>query len=279
MQLISCGEDAWTSTFPYRVTPLADESLSGLLLRCDEINHWLSGTTSAYLLRNSTYNTSQSIYHVLVPPSWLLKELSERLAISLQRLHATTYLPELTQMYNLSKLPHPTLLNSSYFFHFCPECARNRVLRRTLMLAHLTFCPLHNVLFCQQCPCGSPQRLFCRQARPFTCNQCGLDWANFPLCSVSLEEVTRGHKLLKWYETFFSKGTPELFSETLKLIHSKLSGKKAGGVQLLDGKTRWMPPDTRGRISLGHLVDWLVSLDLSPGDFQPGKRETYGCAT
>src|SRR5258708_7102141 len=128
MHTVLITDSCWQTTFPYMVTPLPDEWLSGLLLRCDEANHWPSGTTSAYLLRNSTYNASQSTYHTLVPPPWLLEELSELLSVSLRHLHATTYLPELTRMYHLSKLPHPTLLNSSYFFHFCPECARNRLL-------------------------------------------------------------------------------------------------------------------------------------------------------
>lgn len=65
---IFLNEPSWNWTFPRRVTPLADEWLSGLLLRCDEMNHWPSGATSAYLLRNSTYNISQSTYHTLIPP-------------------------------------------------------------------------------------------------------------------------------------------------------------------------------------------------------------------
>jgi len=159
MHLISFDEDAWTSTFPRRVTPLADEWLSGLLLRCDEMNYWPSGATNAYLLRNSTYNASQSTYHILIPPLWLLDDLSELLLVPLQLLHTTTYLPELTQIYHLSKLPCSTLLNSSFSFRFCPECARSRVFRRALMLAHLPCCPLHRLAWCQQCLCGTPQRL------------------------------------------------------------------------------------------------------------------------
>ncbi len=259
-------EPSWNSIFPHRVKPLQDEWLSGLLLRCDETNHWPSGTTSAYLLRNSTYNASQSTYHTLIPPLWLLEELSELLAVPLQLLHATTYLPELTHIYHLSKLPPSMLLNSSYFFHFCPECTRNRMLRRVLMLAHITCCSLHSVALCQQCPCGTPQRLFCRQAQPFTCYHCGLDWAHFPRCSVSPKEILLSNKLLKWYEVFFAQGTPALFFSALKLIRSRFPEKGAGGVRLLDGKMRFVLPDDRGQISLGHLVDWLVSLDLSPQD-------------
>ena len=267
---IFLNEPSWNSTFPHRVTPLADEWLSGLLLRCDEMNHWPSGATNAYLLRNSTYNVSQSTHHILIPPLWLLEDLSEFLAVPLQLLHTTTYLPELTHIYQLSKLPYSTLLNSSFSFRFCPECARNRMFRRALMLAHITCCSLHRLAFCQLCPCGTPQRLFCLQAQPFTCHHCGLDWADFPQFSVSPEEVLLSNKLLKWYEVLFSRGTPALFSSALKLIRSRFPEKGAGGVHLLDGKTRFVVPCDRGQISLGHLVDWLVSLDLSPGDLQTG---------
>ena len=196
----------------------------------------------------------------------MLEELSELLAVSLQRLHATTYLPELTQMYNLSKLPHPMLLNSSYFFHFCPECARHRLLRRVFMLAHIPCCPLHGLALFQQCPCGTLQRFFSRRTQPFTCRHCGLDWAHFPQLSVSPEEITLSNELLKWYEVFFTRGTPMLFSSALKLIRGRFPKKGTGGVRLLDGKTRFVLPDGRGQISLGHLVDWLVSLDLSTED-------------
>src|SRR5579872_1797393 len=270
LQLIVLRENAWVSTFPHRITPIADEWLSGLLLRCDEMNCWSSGTTSAYLLRNSPYNASQSTYHTLIPPLWLLEELSELLAVPLHLLHTTTYLPELTHMYNLSKLPHPTLLNSSYFFHFCPECARNRLLRRVFMLAHITCCPLHGLALCQQCPCGTPQRLFCRQAPPFTCHHCGLDWAHFPQFSVSPEDFALRNDLLDWYGVFFARGTPMLFASALKLIRRRFPEKGAGGVRLLDGKTRFALPDGRSPISLGHLGDWLVSLNLSPSDL-PGE--------
>src|SRR5712691_6440764 len=41
---------AWQQTLPRRVTPFPDEWLPGLLLRCDEVNHWESRATLAYLL-------------------------------------------------------------------------------------------------------------------------------------------------------------------------------------------------------------------------------------
>ena len=55
-----------------------------------------------------------------------------------------------------------------------------------------------------------------------------------------------------------------LFSLALKLIRSRFAERGAGGARLLDEKTRFVLPDGRSQISLGHLVDWLVSLNLSP---------------
>lgn len=205
---------------------------------------------------------SAPTHHFLISPQWLFEELAGILAIPLQILFAATYLPGLIHIYNLSKFPHSMLLNSSFSFQFCPACARNRM----LMLAHITFCPLHHVMLCLQCPCGAPQRLFCRRAQPFAFNKCGLDWAHFPQFGVSLEEIEQGDKLLKWYETFFSRGTPRLFSEALKLIHRNFPGEGVRSVKLLDGKTRPALPDARSRISLGDMMDWLVSLNLSPAD-------------
>ncbi len=53
MQRLSPGNPEWFSTLPQRVSPLADEWLPGLLLRCDEANEWSSGTTFRYLRANT----------------------------------------------------------------------------------------------------------------------------------------------------------------------------------------------------------------------------------
>ena len=45
MQPVSITDPAWRTTFPLVVAPLAEEWLAGLLLRCDEVNRWDSGTT------------------------------------------------------------------------------------------------------------------------------------------------------------------------------------------------------------------------------------------
>jgi hypothetical protein len=54
MQSIGLDHPAWLTTFPHRVTPLYEEWLAGLLLRCDEVNHWASGTTFTLLKQESS---------------------------------------------------------------------------------------------------------------------------------------------------------------------------------------------------------------------------------
>jgi hypothetical protein len=40
MPSIHISDPAWQTTFPFLVAPYEDEWLTGLLLRCDEANHW-----------------------------------------------------------------------------------------------------------------------------------------------------------------------------------------------------------------------------------------------
>lgn len=43
MKPITIDDPAWYTTFPHLVEPREDEWLPGLLLHCDEVNHWQSG--------------------------------------------------------------------------------------------------------------------------------------------------------------------------------------------------------------------------------------------
>jgi len=49
MQRIVLGSLAWSDTFPQPIAPKPEEALVSLLLRCDEVNGWASGTTRAHL--------------------------------------------------------------------------------------------------------------------------------------------------------------------------------------------------------------------------------------
>jgi hypothetical protein len=145
-----------------------------LLLRCDEMNGWRCGTTFIHLFHPASSNT------LVVVPEPILANLAQLLVIPKEILFQTTYQSELTHLYGTSKFP-AGLLSRPSRCHFCPVCvAENRMLKRTLMLAHLTACPQHQVTFVSTCPCGNTQRLFSIQTQPFTCDRCGLDWKQFP---------------------------------------------------------------------------------------------------
>jgi hypothetical protein len=68
MQPIHLYDSAWSSTFPHLVAPQPDEWFRGLLLRCDEVNHWGSRTTMTYLLHSLREHQSRGRpYWIIVP--------------------------------------------------------------------------------------------------------------------------------------------------------------------------------------------------------------------
>ena len=120
--------------------------------------------------------------------------------ISLVRQFA--YLAELARLYDVAHL-HARLLSSSFVLHVCPACvAEERRLSRLLTLPHITHCPQHQLSLVKLCQCGAPLRLFHRQARPFTCHKCGLDWKNLPQQKMDPERMEVEQHLL--HTTTFS---------------------------------------------------------------------------
>ena len=51
MTSIQIADPAWETTFPHRVEARLEEWLGGILLRCDEVNGWDSGTTMTAFVR------------------------------------------------------------------------------------------------------------------------------------------------------------------------------------------------------------------------------------
>ena len=127
MQPISLGEATWNATFPHRVMPLQDEWLPGLLLRCDEVNHWGSRTTLTHLLAagpekfHRCWRTANPLLAVIQPSSLNLDSLAQCLALPTSLLLATTYHVELAHLYGPKRL-HPRLLSETFTFHLCPAC-------------------------------------------------------------------------------------------------------------------------------------------------------------
>lgn len=180
MPHIHIADPAWQTTFPFLVAPMQDEWLTGLLLRCDEANHWGSGITLTHLFRMDEKPTQQHL-SLIVASGVRLDYLAAALAVPLRSIRATTYQAELARLYAVAD-PQMTLLSPTPFsFRLCPTCvAEERRLSRTLVLPHITACPHHRITLVTTCLCGTALRPFYRQAPPFACPKCRLDWAELP---------------------------------------------------------------------------------------------------
>ena len=89
MPPIHISDPAWQTTFPFLVAPMQDEWLTGLLLHCDEANHWGSGTTLAHLFHMDEKPTRQHL-SLVVASGVKLDYLAAALAVPLRSIRATT---------------------------------------------------------------------------------------------------------------------------------------------------------------------------------------------
>lgn len=268
MHSIHLDDPTWLTTLPHLVEPNHDEWLPGLLLRCDEVNGWNSGTTIADLLRSSGKDFLRVKSNWIVSPLYVLELLSQVLTVPLNILVDTTYQSELAHLYDTSS-PHPTFLTRSFSFHLCPDCiGEKHLLRRILVLPSITCCPFHQVQLVRMCQCGTMLQLFHRQVLPFTCHNCGLDWAKLPRLAARPERMKIEQKLLLHYAFFFTEGTPILLAKALQLARESVKRRKTPLVKCLDGSTRYVECYEGKRVSLGLLVELLVSLELSPQDIK-----------
>jgi hypothetical protein len=89
MRRIHISDPAWKTTFPFLVEPRENEWLTGLLLHCDEVNHWGSGTTLTHILRLSE-KPVKSQMSLIVPSGMQLDYLAQALDVPIPALLATT---------------------------------------------------------------------------------------------------------------------------------------------------------------------------------------------
>jgi len=310
VQAVPIADPTWNTTFPHRVAPRAQEWLAGVLLRCDEANGWDSGATITYLLRTTQVTKEvKKLGLALAAPVLDLHTLAGWLAVSEPALRATTYQAELARLY-ANPTPHIQKVDMGGGFHFCLECiTEERMLRRTLVLPHIRCCPLHHVQLQSRCSClerarppetdipgldpllqmiyevGVAQRLFSPGKKPMTCRRCGLDWADFPRLKADPERLILEQKILAWYDFFF-KGTRGVLTHALRVINQTLQQRHKKSVKRLSGRTIPVTFSSPERTSLGHLVDVLVSLELTPSDVEtdetpllwwPINRQTFYC--
>ena len=268
MHSIPIADPAWHTTFPFRIAPLPNEGLAGLLLRCDEMNCWGSGTTLGHVLHPGSKRAAMNDLSSIVPSLIDLEALAARLSVSLSAIVATTYLAELARLYDVAH-PHAKLLSSSFVFHVCPACvAEQRRLSRLLTLPHITHCPQHRLSLVKFCRCGASLRLFHRHAQPFTCHQCGLDWKNLPRRTMEPERLQIEQQLLSSYDFFFRQGTSQLLAHTLRLIYDSVVEKGEIRVPLSDEDVQAAAENRsyQRNTTLSYIVHALWQLDLSPRD-------------
>ena len=132
------------------------------------------------------------------------------------------------------------------------------MLRRSLLLPYLKYCPLHHVAFQTRCQCGCPLLLFHPETIPFTCHICGLNWRYLPQIPISSDHLASEHDLYALYELFLRQGTPELLGRALGMAR-----------RLVKKRQEMMGMVSRPRIggsSLAYVVKLLVSIGLTPSD-------------
>ncbi len=268
MPHIHISDPAWQTTFPFLVAPMQDQWLTGLLLRCDEAKHWGRGTTLAHLFRMDEKPTPQHL-SLIVASGMKLEYLAQALVVPLRSILATTYQAELARLYAVADPQMVLLSHTSFSFRLTPTwVAEERRLSRTLVLPHMTTCPHHRITLVSTCLCGTALRPFHRQAVPFVCPKCRLDWAELPRKEAASERIEIEEKLLSYYEFFLTKGTPAILASALRLIYDRVGEKGEIRVPLPDENTHTSPSGTsyQRTSSLGYLVHTLWQWDLSPRD-------------
>lgn len=270
--LIHPYDAAWLSTFQHLVAPLDDEWFPGLLLRCDEVNHWESRTALACMLHPGPEKyhrcwRTEDPYLTMIPPYSLnLKYVAQLLALPPSALLATTYHVELSHLYGRTK-PRPSLLSPTFTFHLCPQCiAKARLLRRTLALPHITACPSHRIALVERCPCGASLHMFHRQSLPFTCYSCGRDWAELPQIEVDPLSLAREQQFLRWYEFFLSTEAPPLTRGVLLFLTGPFPNRSLGSLIALLVERKRLPQD---------LLNWIEQQSRSQRHPQEKKDSLF----
>ncbi len=267
MTRIPFSDPVWKTTFPFLVEPRADEWLVGLLLHCDEANHWGSGTALTHICcRNE--KTAKSDWTFIAPSGFPFDDLADALAVPYEALVATTYQAELARIYGVAD-PHAQLLQTSFSFRLCPACvAEQRLLTRTLVLPHITICPQHHLVLVTTCLCGAALRPFQKQTPPFRCFKCSLDWAELPQKQADQTRVEIEAQLLSYYQFFWTYGTPEVLASALQLVYDSVveSGKIRAPLSDHVSWPQSLGKSYRRTSSLGYVVHLLWQLDLTPGD-------------
>lgn len=278
-QPIVLSNPAWLATFPHRVTPKPGEALVSLLLRCDEENHWASGTTRAHLREVVPYPVN--LPDLIVPSSLQVEALAQWFSLPTSMIAATTYLSELVRFFGTAA-PSPGDLCFWFVFHLCPACIKeHRVLLRCHFLLGMTSCLQHQLSLLSSCTCGAAFQPFDSRTSPFTCPVCEKDWGELPHVPVAPGDLEKEQQILACYEWWFRYGDQAYLKKLSLLLMERdiYSLPKDRS----ERSSRWLLGAPRGRSylhssrmgPLSAMVNHLDEYDLLPR-FSEKKHEEDG---
>ncbi|CAN8139510.1 TniQ family protein [uncultured Thiomicrorhabdus sp.] len=187
--------------WPVHPHPDQDELLSSWLVR---IAHANGEKVQSFC--NHEFGSKHQIWNRDIDrlaPEWLLTKLSEKTATPIERVRQTTLkryegvlfdhssLSGIEKWINPLRIYHRT--RKSHGLQFCPECLKEdkeSYFRTHWRIAFYTFCPKHNVMMHDRCPCCGEPVVFQRielgkgneetaQDKPLSiCFHCGFDLAD-----------------------------------------------------------------------------------------------------
>jgi hypothetical protein len=218
MDAIAMWHPAWSTTFPYRVAPKPGESLVSLLLRCDQENHWESGTTRTLLARAlfaPEVHARMHLEDLLVPSQQVVVLLAGWLGLPLETIAAATYLRELRRFFGSATSVTGDLCFWSVF-HLCPLCIQEqRVLLRCHFLFGMSSCLHHQVRLMACCACGALLKPFHASTEPFTCSVCRKEWGTLLPVAAAPAELEKEQQIQAFYEWWLKHGNVTSMKEIL----------------------------------------------------------------
>jgi hypothetical protein len=204
MERVVLGDPAWFDTFPCRVDPRPGEAFMSLLLRCDEENGWVSGTTYAHV-RGWRYSP-RNLPDLVVPSQQVVDALAEFFCLPKSTVAATAYLSELKGLFG-TVTPLPGDLCSWFVFRLCPVCVKEyRVILRCNFLTGMTSCLQHQLSLLSSCTCGTALKPFNSKKAPFICSVCEKDWGELPRVPAVSKDLEKEQQILACYEWWLGYG-------------------------------------------------------------------------
>ena len=229
MDAIAMWHPAWSTTFPHRVAPKPGESLVSLLLRCDQENHWESGTTRTLLSRALLADEVPARMHLadlLVPSQQVVVLLACWLGLPLETIAAATYLRELRRFFGSATSVAGDLCYWSVF-HLCPICIQEqRVLLRSHFLFGMSSCLHHQISLVACCACGALLKPFHATREPFTCSVCRKEWGTLLPVPAAPEDLEKEQQILACYEWWLKHGDVASMKETLLRLRTLEAASK-----------------------------------------------------